>query len=48
MVTLSHHAAKLVGLGHCGNGDKTILICQKFSQEYVIKKSCNFMGGSTS
>ena len=47
LLTLSHHTANFSGFKHCGGGDIS-LICQKISQDHVIKGQCNFMSGSSS
>ena len=43
---VSHHPAKFVGRRHCNKRDIMVLICHKNSQGHVIKRSCDFVGGS--
>ena len=45
---VSHHHAKLGAHRHCGSGDTMNLVCQVISKYYVIKGSCDLMGGSPS
>ena len=41
----SYHYAKFGGHSHSGSGIM-ILVCHVISQDHVIKRSRNFMGGS--
>ena len=38
------HPAKIDSHRHCVNGYTTIWVCHVIIQDYVIKRSCNFMG----
>ena len=43
---ISHYPAKLDSHRHCGSADIMILVCLLFSQDHVVKESCDFMGRS--
>ena len=45
---MSYHPAKFGDHSHSGGGIKMIIVCHVILQEYVIKGSCDFMGGSPS
>ena len=36
------------GFGHCGSGDKTLLICHLISKDHVFKGLCVVKGGNPS
>ena len=41
---VSQHPDKLGRYGHCGSEDIMSSVCHVISQEYVLKRSCDFMG----
>ena len=43
---VSQHPTKFGSHIHSGIGDVTFLVCHVILQDYVMKGSCDFMGGS--
>ena len=40
---VSYHVYKFGGHRHCGSGDIMVFICHVTLQDYMIKRSCDFI-----
>ena len=45
---VGHQLAKFSGHSQCSSRDIKVLVCHVISQDHVIKRSCDFIGGSSS
>ena len=48
IIKVNYHSVKFGGHSHYGSGVNMILVCHEISQDNVIKRSCDSMGGSPS